>query len=320
METPDTKSLPDNAYDTLKPGESYQPIVPASVALPEATRVSVWLGLLFCVIFTVAAAYSGLKVGQVMEAAIPIAILAIGVTRFVSKDPPLLQNVIMTTVGGVSASVVAGAIFTLPALYALGLQPHPLQTIFICLAGGCLGVLFLIPLRRYFVRETHGEYPFPEATAITEILVTGERGGTQARLLVQATIIAGIGVLLDQPILIVGAMVAGPEYNAIMGISLGIDKQETPPILQGALALLARVHGRDHHDVDLRPGDPLVRSHAPRILARTAPRLEPDRQPEPVFPDRRRPGRDRRRGVTDRSAGSRPHRRLHLRHDHPGSR
>ena len=192
METPDTKSLPDNAYDTLKPGESYQPIVPASVALPEATRVSVWLGLLFCVIFTVAAAYSGLKVGQVMEAAIPIAILAIGVTRFVSKDPPLLQNVIMTTVGGVSASVVAGAIFTLPALYALGLQPHPLQTIFICLAGGCLGVLFLIPLRRYFVRETHGEYPFPEATAITEILVTGERGGTQARLLVQATIIAGI--------------------------------------------------------------------------------------------------------------------------------
>ena len=139
-------------------------------------------------------------------------------------------------------------------------------------------------------------------------------------LLAIAGLIGAAGILTNSQILIVGAMVAGPEYNAIMGISLGIDKQETPPILQGALALLARVHGRDHHDVDLRPGDPLVRSHAPRILARTAPRLEPDRQPEPVFPGRRRPGRDRRRGVTDRSADSRPHRRLHLRHDHPGSR
>jgi len=192
MDAPDTKSLPENAYEPLKPGEVYKPIVPATAKFPEATGVSVGMGLVFCVIFTVASAYSGLKVGQVMEAAIPIAILAIGLTRLISKDPPLLQNVIMTGVGGVSASVVAGAIFTLPALYALQLQPHPLQTIFICLAGGCLGVLFLIPLRRYFVRETHGEYPFPEATAITEILVTGERGGSQARLLIQATVIAGI--------------------------------------------------------------------------------------------------------------------------------
>jgi putative OPT family oligopeptide transporter len=192
MEGPDTKSLPENAYEPLKPGEVYAPIVPAGTKFPEATGVSVWLGLLFCVIFTVASAYSGLKVGQVMEAAIPIAILAIGITRLISKDPPLLQNVIMTGIGGVSASVVAGAIFTLPALYSLNLSPHPLQTIFICLAGGCLGVLFLIPLRRYFVRETHGEYPFPEATAITEILVTGEKGGSQAKLLIQATVIAGI--------------------------------------------------------------------------------------------------------------------------------
>src|SRR6185436_7941936 len=95
-------------------------------------------------------------------------------------------------IGGVSASVVAGAIFTLPALYSLGLSPHPLQTIFICLAGGCLGVLFLIPLRRYFVREMHGQYPYPEATAITEVLVTGEKGGTQAKLLIQATIISAV--------------------------------------------------------------------------------------------------------------------------------
>ena len=192
MDAPDTKSLPENAYEPLKPGEVYAPIVPAKASLPEATGVSIFWGLLFCVIFTVASAYSGLKVGQVMEAAIPIAILAIGLTRVVSKDPPLLQNVIMTGIGGASASVVAGAIFTLPALYSLGLNPHPLQTIAICLAGGCLGVLFLLPLRRYFVRETHGQYPFPEATAITEILVTGEKGGSQAKLLLQATLIAGI--------------------------------------------------------------------------------------------------------------------------------
>lgn len=192
MEAPDTKSLPDNAYEPLKPGEVYKPVVPAGTKFPEATGVSIFWGLLFCVIFTIASAYSGLKVGQVMEAAIPISILAIGLTRVVSKDPPLLQNVIMTGIGGASASVVAGAIFTLPALYSLGLSPHPLQTIFICLAGGCLGVLFLIPLRRYFVRETHGEYPYPEAMAITEVLVTGEKGGSQARLLIQATIIAGL--------------------------------------------------------------------------------------------------------------------------------
>jgi len=192
MDAPDTKSLPENAYEPLKPGEVYKPVVPAGTKFPEATGVSIFWGLLFCVIFTIASAYSGLKVGQVMEAAIPISILAIGLTRVVSKDPPLLQNVIMTGIGGVSASVVAGAIFTLPALYSLGLSPHPLQTIFICLAGGCLGVLFLIPLRRYFVRETHGEYPYPEATAITEVLVTGEKGGTQARLLIQATLIAAL--------------------------------------------------------------------------------------------------------------------------------
>src|SRR5262245_14226435 len=192
MDTPDTKSLPENAYEPLKPGEVYAPIVPAKAALPEATGVSIGWGLLFCVIFTIASAYSGLKVGQVMEAAIPIAILAIGLTRVVSKDPPLLQNVIMTGIGGASASVVAGAIFTLPALYSLQLSPHPLQTTFICLSGGCLGVLFLIPLRRYFVRETHGQYPYPEATAITEVLVTGEKGGSQAKLLIQATVIAGV--------------------------------------------------------------------------------------------------------------------------------
>ena len=139
-----------------------------------------------------ASAYSGLKVGQVMEAAIPISILAIGLARVYRRRSTLLENVILTGIGGTSGAVVAGAIFTLPALYTLHLDPHPLQTIFICLAGGCLGVLFLIPLRRYFVRETHGTLPYPEATAITEVLVTGERGGSQARLLIEATVVAGV--------------------------------------------------------------------------------------------------------------------------------
>lgn len=191
-ETLETGRLPDNAYGPLAPGETYHPVVPPSVQLPEAGPRPVLWGLLLCVVFAVASAYSGLKVGQVMEAAIPISILAIGLARVYARRSTVLENVIITGIGGVSGSVVAGAIFTLPALYALGLDPHPAQTIFICLAGGCLGVLFLIPLRRYFVREMHGEYPYPEATAITEVLITGEKGGAQARLLLQATLIAGI--------------------------------------------------------------------------------------------------------------------------------
>ncbi len=187
---PETTRLPENAYRRLKPDEIYQPLVPAASPQREATAYSLAFGLALCAVFTVASAYSGLKVGQVMEASIPISILAIGLSR--ALNATLLQNVILTNIGGTSGAVVAGAIFTLPALYILELQPHPLQTVFICLAGGSLGVLFLIPLRRYFVRETHGELPYPEATAITEVLVTGERGGSQARLLLQATALAGV--------------------------------------------------------------------------------------------------------------------------------
>jgi hypothetical protein len=177
---PETTSLPENAYTPLKPGESYQPIVPANVTMPEVTGRSVFWGTLLCVIFTIASVYSGLKVGQVMEAAIPISILAIGLARAYSRRSTILENVIITGIGGVSGSVVAGAIFTLPALYILHLDPHPLQSTLICTAGGCLGVLFLIPLRRYFVRDMHGQLPYPEGTAITEVLVTGEKGGSQA--------------------------------------------------------------------------------------------------------------------------------------------
>ena len=187
-----TTSLPENAYRPLNPHEVYRPIVPADASLPELTTRSIVWGLLFCLIFTVAAAYSGLKVGQVMESAIPISILAIGLARVYARRSSLLENVIITGIGGVAGSVVAGAVFTIPALYILKLSPHPVQTIFICLAGGCLGVLFLIPLRRYFVSEQHGILPYPEATAITEVLVTGEKGGSQAKLLLQATAIAGV--------------------------------------------------------------------------------------------------------------------------------
>ncbi|MDQ1349074.1 MAG: hypothetical protein QG573_2452 [Acidobacteriota bacterium] len=192
MDATESKSLPESAYRPLQPGESYTPMVPAAAAVPESTTRSVGWGLFLCVIFTIASAYSGLKVGQVMEAAIPISILAIGLARVYGRRSTLLENVIMTGIGGTSGAMVAGAIFTLPALYILKLDPHPLQTTFISLAGGCLGLLFLIPLRRYFVRETHGQFPFPEATAITEVLVTGEKGGSQAKLLLQATAIAGV--------------------------------------------------------------------------------------------------------------------------------
>jgi putative OPT family oligopeptide transporter len=188
----ESKSLPENAYQPLKPGESYSPIVPAEEKSPELTLRSIFWGVVFCVVFSVASAYSGLKVGQGMEAAIPISILAIGLARMYGRRTSLLENVIITGIGAASGSVVAGAIFTIPALYILHLDPHPVETIFICLAGGCLGVLFLIPLRRYFAREMHGQLPFPEATAITEVLVTGEKGGSQAKLLLQATAIAGI--------------------------------------------------------------------------------------------------------------------------------
>ncbi len=184
--------LPENAYVPLKAGESYCPIVSPQATQPELTARSIFWGVFFCIIFSIASAYSGLKVGQGMEAAIPISILAIGLARTFKRRSSVLENIIIIGIGSASGSVVAGAIFTLPALYILHLDPRPVQTIFICLAGGCLGVLFLIPLRRYFVREMHGQLPFPEATAITEVLVTGEKGGTQAKLLLQATCIASV--------------------------------------------------------------------------------------------------------------------------------
>ena len=193
MDSPEKTSLPTNAYKPLAPGERYLPLVPAATAPPEVTGRSVGWGLFLCAIFTVATCYSALKVGQGMEAAIPISILAIGLARTYKRRSTILENVIITAIGGVAGALASGAVFTLPALYMLKLDPHPVQAIAVGLLGSALGVLFLIPLRRYFVRDMHGQLPYPEATAITEVLVTGEKGGSQARLLLEATAIAGVG-------------------------------------------------------------------------------------------------------------------------------
>ena len=172
-----TKTLPEDAYKPLAPGAVYEPMVPAEARLPELTWRSVVWGTVLCMVFSVASAYSGLKVGQVMESAIPISILAIGLARVYRRRSSLLENVIIMGMGGAAGGVVAGAIFTLPALYILKLDPHPIETVFICLAGGCLGVLFLIPLRHNFMVDNHGVFPWPEATATAEILVSGESVG-----------------------------------------------------------------------------------------------------------------------------------------------
>ncbi len=182
---PKILSLPENAYRKLKPGEDYAP-------LPEATTYSVGLGLFFAVLFSAAAAYLGLKIGQVFEAAIPIAILAVGLSTSLGRKNSLSENVIVQSIGAASGVIVAGAIFTLPGLYILGLDATFLQVFLSSLLGGFLGILFLIPFRRYFVKDMHGEFPFPEATATTEILVAGETGGEQARILLGGALVGGL--------------------------------------------------------------------------------------------------------------------------------
>ena len=156
------------------------------------TPYSVTLGLLMTVLFSAAAAYLGLKVGQVFEAAIPIAIIAVGVTGALKKKGGLGQNVIIQSIGACSGVVVAGAIFTLPAIYILGLDVNFWQMFLSSMLGGFLGILFLIPFRKYFVKDMHGKYPFPEATATTQVLVSGESGGKSAKTLLTAGLIGGI--------------------------------------------------------------------------------------------------------------------------------
>jgi putative OPT family oligopeptide transporter len=199
------KGIPANAYTPLKPGEKYIPFVPAGKSIPEVTRRSVGIGVLMAVLFSFSACYLGLVAGQVFEAAIPIAILAVGIAGLYGRKSSILENVIIQSIGAASGLVVAGAIFTLPALYILGLKVSLLHTFIASCLGGFLGILFLVPLRRYFVAEEHGKLPFPEATATTEILATGERGGKSAKVL---AIAMGLGGLYD---FLVEALQAWPK-------------------------------------------------------------------------------------------------------------
>jgi len=189
---PTKTSLPENAYRPLKEGEVYYPVVPDDKPLPEVTSYSLLWGVFYAAVFSMAAAYLGLKIGQVFEAAIPIAILAVGTSVFTGRKNALSENVIIQSIGAASGVIVAGAIFTIPAIYILDLDAKFYQIFLASLFGGFLGILFLIPFRKYFVQEMHGQFPFPEATATTEVLVAGEAGGEQAKILLKAMVIGGI--------------------------------------------------------------------------------------------------------------------------------
>ena len=185
-------SLPENAYRELEPGERYEPVMPPSAKPKEVTFYSVVFGIVMTIVFSAAAAYLGLRVGQVFEAAIPIAIIAVGVGNLLGKRNMLGQNVIIQSIGASSGVVVAGAIFTLPALYILGLEAKFYQIFLSSLFGGLLGILLLIPFRKYFVGDMHGKFPFPEATATTEVLISGEKKGNQAKLLAVSGLLGGL--------------------------------------------------------------------------------------------------------------------------------
>jgi putative OPT family oligopeptide transporter len=189
--------IPENAFRELKPGEEYKPLMRADKVYPEVTVWSVCWGIAMAILFSAAAAYLGLKVGQVFEAAIPIAIIAAGVSGATKRKNALGENVMIQSIGACSGVIVAGAIFTLPALYILQ-EKYPemtvtfLQVFVSSLLGGVLGILFLIPFRKYFVSDMHGKYPFPEATATTQVLVSSEKEGSQAKPLLVAAIIGGL--------------------------------------------------------------------------------------------------------------------------------
>lgn len=191
-QTTNSKGLPSNAYKELKPGEEYIPVMLPDRTYPEVTSYSVLMGLLMAILFSGAAAYLGLKIGQVFEAAIPISIIAVGVSSLLKRKNALGENVIIQSIGAASGVIVAGAIFTIPALYILELNAEFYKIFLASLFGGVLGILFLIPFRKYFVKEMHGKFPFPEATATTEVLITGEKGGKQAVVLVISGLIGGL--------------------------------------------------------------------------------------------------------------------------------
>ncbi|MCR5131644.1 MAG: oligopeptide transporter, OPT family [Prevotella sp.] len=189
--------LPENAFRELKEGEKYEPLMSPDSQYPEVNAWSVTWGVVMAMLFSAAAAYLGLKVGQVFEAAIPIAIIAVGVSTAAKRSKALGENVIIQSIGACSGAVVAGAIFTLPAIYILQAKYPEMSASFLnifisSLLGGIIGILFLIPFRKYFVSEMHGKYPFPEATATTQVLVSGAKGGDQAKPLLLAGIVGGL--------------------------------------------------------------------------------------------------------------------------------
>lgn len=202
------RGLPESAYRPLKEGEVYTPYIPSDSIIPEITPRSIIIGAIMAAIFTLATAVSGLRAGTVFEAAIPIAILAIGLGKAFKRKNTILENVIIQSIGGASGAVVAGAIFTLPTLFMLGLEPNLMQVFFVAMLGGALGILFLIPLRRYFVADQHGQLPFPEATAVNEILLTGEKAGKQAGVLTIAMLVGGIFDFLSD-----GLRMWGSHFN-----------------------------------------------------------------------------------------------------------
>jgi len=185
------KGVPENAYRELKEGEVYIPLMVAEKEYSEVNFRSVFVGLIMTVIFSASAAYLGLKIGQVFDAAIPIAIIAIGLSAITKRKNALGENVMIQSIGSSSGMVVAGAIFTLPALYIVGLEAEFYKIFLSSLLGGFLGILLLIPFRKYFVADMHGKYPFPQSVATTEVIVGGEKGGNQAKLLLISGLIGG---------------------------------------------------------------------------------------------------------------------------------
>ena len=191
------EQLPENAFRELKEGEKYEPMMDAKGTYPEVNTWSVTWGIIMAMLFSAAAAYLGLKVGQVFEAAIPIAIIAVGVSTAAKRHQALGENVIIQSIGACSGAVVAGAIFTLPAIYILQAKYPEITVSFVkifmaSLLGGIIGILFTIPFRKYFVSDMHGKYPFPEATATTQVLVSGAKGASQAKPLLIAGLVGGL--------------------------------------------------------------------------------------------------------------------------------
>ena len=294
-EVPVIKGLPDNARRPLNEGESYVPLVPQD-GVPEVTPRSIILGLIFCAVFSMAAAYLALKLGQGIEAAIPISILAVGISRFFARKNTILENVIIQSIGANSSHVVSGAAFTIPALYVLANTagsgvptPSMWQVVLVSFIGGCIGILFLLPLRHHFMVENHGVFPWPEATATAEILVTGEKAGNQARELAVA---AGIGAGYDGLVSIFRAMGENITLKSVwigqamrerflafnflnsaatLGIGYIIGLRYTAVIAAGSIfsmfVLVPLVHAvGEHVPTILAPGTMLIKDMSPEIV------------------------------------------------------